>query len=123
VLVRGRVDDGDKGRVVLAEDVRPLEQALVDYGARPKNSGAAEPNACRIRVTPGEDPSAALAAVKQLCGEHPGRVPVFLHLVLGGQEVVVRTRGLSVDGSKELVAAGETLLGPGAISVDHAGRA
>jgi DNA polymerase-3 subunit alpha len=123
VLVRGRVDDGDKGRVVLAEDVRPLEQALVDYGARPKNSGAAEPNACRIRVTPGEDPSAALAAVKQLCGEHPGRVPVFLHLVLGGQEVVVRTRGLSVDGSNELVAAGETLLGPGAISVDHAGRA
>src|SRR5262249_32644740 len=27
VLVRGRVDDGDKGRVVLAEDVRLLEQA------------------------------------------------------------------------------------------------
>jgi DNA-directed DNA polymerase III PolC len=123
VLVRGRVDDGDKGRVVLAEDVRLLEQALADYGSRPKNGGASEPNACRIRVTPGEDPSAALAAVRQLCGEHPGRVPVFLHLVLGAQEVVVRTRGLSVDGSKELVADGETLLGPGAISVDYAGRA
>src|SRR5215813_2775752 len=101
VLVRGRVDDGDKGRVVLAEDVRLLEQALADYGSRPKNGGVSEPNACRIRVT-------------------PGRVPVFLHLVLGGQEVVVRTRGLSVDGSKDLVANGETLLGPGAISVDYA---
>ena len=123
VLVRGRVDDGDKGRVVLAEDVRLLEQALADYGSRPKTGGAREPNACRIRVTPGEDPSAALAAVRQLCGEHPGRVPVFLHLVLGAQEVVVRTRGLSVDGSRELVADGETLLGPGAISVDYAGRA
>jgi DNA polymerase III subunit alpha len=123
VLVRGRVDDGDKGRVVLAEDVRLLEQALADYGSRPKNGGASEPNACRIRVTPGEDPSAALAAVRQLCGEHPGRVPVFLHLVLGAQEVVVRTRGLAVDGSKELVADGEMLLGPGAISVDYAGRA
>src|SRR5262245_4654615 len=123
VLVRGRVDDGDKGRVVLAEDVRLLEQALADGGARPKNGGVSEPNACRIRVAPGEDPSTALAAVKQLCAEHPGRVPVFLHLLVGAQEVVVRTRGLSVDGSKELVADGETLLGPGAISVDYAGRA
>ncbi|HKC97534.1 MAG TPA: DNA polymerase III subunit alpha, partial [Methylomirabilota bacterium] len=123
VLVRGRVDDGDKGRVVLAEDVRLLEQALADYGARPKTGGVSEPNACRIRVTPGEDPGAALAAVKQLCGNHPGRVPVFLHLLVGAQEVVVRTRGLLVDGSKELVADGETLLGPGAISVDYAGRA
>src|SRR5438132_8469246 len=122
VLVRGRVDDGDKGRVVLAEDVRLLEQALAESGGRPKNGGVSEPNACRIRVTPGEDPSAALAAVRQLCGEHPGRVPVFLHLVLGGQEVVVRTRGLSVDGSKELLTAGETLLGPGNIIVDYAGR-
>jgi DNA polymerase III subunit alpha len=124
VLVRGRVDDGDKGRVVLAEDVRLLEQALAESGGRPRNGGgASEPNACRIRVTPGEDPSAALAAVRQLCAEHPGRVPVFLHLVLGGQEVVVRTRSLSVDGSRELVTEGETLLGPGAVSVDYAGRA
>ena len=48
---------------------------------------------------------------------------MFLHLLVGAQEVVVRTRGLSVDGSQELVTAGETLLGPGAISVDYAGRA
>jgi len=123
VLVRGRVDDGDKGRVVLAEDVRLLEQALADGVARPKNGGVSEPNACRIRVAPGEDPGTALAAVKQLCAEHPGRVPVFLHLLVGAQEVVVRTRGLSVDGSKELVADGEALLGLGAISVDYAGRA
>ena len=122
VLVRGRVDDGDKGRVVLAEDVRLLEQALTDYGSRPKNGGVSAPNACRIRLAPGEDPGAALAAVKQLCGNHPGRVPVFLHLLVGAQEVVVRARGLSVDASKELVAEGETVLGAGAISVDYAGR-
>jgi len=124
VLVRGRVDDGDKGRVVLAEDVRLLEQALAESGgARAKNGGVSEPNACRIRFAPGDDPNAALAAVRQLCSEHPGRVPVFLHLLIGGQEVVVRTRGLSVDGSQELVAHGETLVGPGNISVDYAGRA
>jgi hypothetical protein len=118
------VDDGDKGRVVLAEDVRLLEQALAESaGSRPKNGAVSEPNACRIRFAPGEDPGAALAAVRQLCDQHPGRVPVFLHLLIGGQEVVLRTRGLSVDGSKELVAAGETFLGPGNISVDYAGRA
>src|SRR5438093_2296420 len=124
VLVRGRVDDGDKGRVVLAEDVRLLEQALADSGGPPRNGAAAgEPSACRIRVTPGEGPSLTLAAVRQLCGEHPGRIPVFLHLVLDAQEVVVRARGLSVDGSRELVAEGETMLGRGAISVDYARRA
>jgi DNA polymerase III subunit alpha len=124
VLVRGRVDDGDKGRVVLAEDVRLLEQALAESAGRPRpGSGPVEPSACRIRVAPGEDPSVALAAVRRVCGEHPGRVPVFLHLLLDAQEVVVRARGLSVDGSKELVAEGETVLGAGAISVDYAGRA
>ncbi len=124
VLVRGRVDDGDKGRVVLADDVRLLEQALAESGGRPRHGATAgEPSACRIRVTPGEDPSGTLAAVRLLCGEHPGRVPVFLHLLLGAQEVVVRTRALSVDGSQELVAEGETVLGRGAISVDYAGRA
>jgi len=61
--------------------------------------------------------------VRQLCEAHPGRVPVFLHLLLDAQEVVVRARGLSVDGSQELVAEGETTLGAGTISVDYAGRA
>jgi hypothetical protein len=116
------VDDGDKGRVVLAEDVRLLEQALAESSGRPRN-GAVEPSACRIRVMPGEEPSLALATVRRLCVEHPGRVPVFLHLLLDAQEVVVRARGLSVDASRELVAEGEAVLGPGAISVDYAGRA
>jgi DNA polymerase III subunit alpha len=124
LLVRGRVDDGEKGRVVLAEDIRLLEQALADASGRPRQGATGgEPNACRIRVTPGEDPSVPLAAVRQLCAEHPGRVPVFLHLMLDGQEVVVRARGLAVDGSRELIAAAETILGAGALSVDYAGRA
>ena len=124
VLVWGRVDDGDKGRVVLAEDVRLLDQALAESSSRPRSAtGPSEPSACRIRVAPGEDPSVALAAVRRLCGEHPGRVPVFLHILLDAQEVVVRARSLTVDASRELVADGETVLGPGAISVDYAGRA
>jgi hypothetical protein len=43
--------------------------------------------------------------------------------MLDGQEVVVRARGLAVDGSRELIAAAETILGAGALSVDYAGRA
>ena len=66
VLVRGRVDDGDKGRVVLAEDVRLLEQALAESAGRPRpGTASGEPSACRIRIAPGEDPSVALAAVRQ----------------------------------------------------------
>ena len=124
VLVSGRVDDGEKGRVVLAEDVRPLEQALGARNGRARGGGAGgEPSACRIRVAAGHDPAATLAAVRQVCAEHPGGVPVFLHLLLPAQEVVVRARGLAVDGSAALVARGESLLGPGAISVEYAGRA
>src|SRR5437879_2319443 len=109
LLVRGRVDDGEKGRVVLAEDIRLLEQALAESSGRPRNGGAApEPNACRIRVAPGEDASASLAVVRQLCEAHPGRVPVFLHLLLDAQEVAVRARGLSVAGSPGPVGEGQT---------------
>jgi hypothetical protein len=43
--------------------------------------------------------------------------------MIGQQEVVVRTRAFSVDASPELLAEGEIVLGPGAISVDYAGRA
>jgi DNA polymerase-3 subunit alpha len=121
LLVRGRVDDGEKGRVILADDVRLLEQALADGNGRPRNGAAAdEPNACRIRVGAGGE---TLAELKRVCGEHPGRVPLFLHLVVDAQEVVVRARGLAVDGSPEFVAKAETLLGQGTVTVEYAGRA
>src|SRR4029079_12709179 len=45
VVVRARVDDGDRGRVVLAEDVRLLEQSLTGNGGRGRNGG--EATACR----------------------------------------------------------------------------
>src|SRR5262245_44463958 len=40
VLVRGRVDDGDKGRVVLAEEVRLLEQALAESRGHPGSASS-----------------------------------------------------------------------------------
>jgi DNA polymerase-3 subunit alpha len=123
LLVRGRLDESDKGRVVLAEDVRPLAGALGGEGGRAATGAAREPNALRIRVTGGDDIKDALARVREACGEFPGAVPVFLHLLLPGQEVVVRSRGISVDPDPELLARLQTLLGPTATSVDYAGSA
>jgi hypothetical protein len=107
--------------VVLAEEVRLLEQSLAAGGGRSRNGG--EPSACRVRVRAGADSAERLAALRRVCEEHPGGVPVFVHLLLASSEVVVRARAVSVDAGQELVAKLEALLGPGAAVIDHAGRA
>jgi DNA polymerase-3 subunit alpha len=118
LVVRGRVDDGDKGRVILAEDVRLLEQAL-GGAARPR-AGGSEAGACRIRIVANGDPAPRLAALRKICDAHPGGVPVFVHVVLAGQEVVVRSRGCSVDATPALTSEVEALLGPATLSIDYA---
>ncbi len=119
LLIRGRIDDSDKGRVVLAEDVRPLEQALGNGPARPRGGG--EATALRIRLPAGTDPAGAVTAIKQACAEHPGSVPVFVHVLLPAQEVVIRARGLAVAPGPELLGKLESLIGPATATVDHAG--
>ena len=121
VVVRGRVDDGDKGRVVLAEEVRLLEQSLAGGAGRARNGG--EATACRLRVPGGDDSAERIAALRRLCEEYPGGVPVFVHVLLPTTEVVVRARGVSVEATPDLVARLEELLGAGAATIDHAGRA
>jgi DNA polymerase III subunit alpha len=121
VIVRGRVDDGDKGRVVLAEEVRLLEQSLASGAGRARNGG--EATACRVRVRGGDDSAERLAALRRLCEEYPGGVPVFLHVLLPTTEVVVRARGVSVEATPDLVSRLEELLGAGAAAIDYAGRA
>ena len=123
LVVRGRIDDGDKGRVVLAEDVRLLEHALTENGGRRAAGAGATPAACRIRLAPGDDPSGVLSAVRRLCEEHRGTVPVFLHVLLPSLEVVVRCRAVAVDAGPELQGALETLLGAGSVRVEYAGGA
>jgi DNA polymerase-3 subunit alpha len=123
LLIRGKVDDTEKGRVVLAEDVRLLEHALAG-GGRPSNSGATAgpPNACRVRVLGEGDVTTLLQTLHRLCAEHTGGVPLFVHLLVPSLEVVVRAAGVSVDGSPELTTKIDALLGPGACTVEHAGR-
>jgi DNA polymerase-3 subunit alpha len=122
ILVRGRIDDGDKGRVILAEDVRPLEGALGENGGRPPN-GSPPPTACRIRVRVGADPAATLAALSRACADHPGTVPLFVHLLLPDHEVVIRARAVAVEPGPALAATIQDVLGPEAVVLDDAGRA
>ncbi|HSF06480.1 MAG TPA: DNA polymerase III subunit alpha, partial [Methylomirabilota bacterium] len=121
LLIRGRLDDSDRGRVVLAEDVRPLAHALDEVAMR--GAPAGEPHALRIRLRPGDDVARVMGAVKALCGDHRGLVPVFLHVLLPEQEVVVRARALAVNPSPELLQKLDELLGPAASTVQHAGSA
>jgi DNA polymerase-3 subunit alpha len=136
VIVKGRADDSDKGRVVLAEEIKPLEDA-VGNGSLGGNghangngtgnghgSGADVAHACRIRVSAAAESLAArLGSVKAACREHEGRTPLFLHVLLPEQEVVLRVKELGVDPAPGLVAKVEGLLGPGSILVEYAGRA
>jgi DNA polymerase-3 subunit alpha len=120
VLIRGRLDESDKGRVVLAEEVRSLEELLRE----PLRAGAGEvaPHACRLRLL-ADEASTALPALSRVCGEHAGPVPVFVHILLAEQEVVLRSRAFSVSAAPGFVAAVEAILGPGAVVLDHAGSA
>jgi len=122
LLIRGRIDDGDKGLVVLAEEVRLLEQTLaaagrVGHGG--SGSPGAVPTACRVQVVPAEGTAVTLADVKRVCAARPGGVPLFVHVVVGAVEVVVRARACSVDASAELLEELQALLGPGAVTLDR----
>jgi DNA polymerase-3 subunit alpha len=136
VIVRGRADDSDKGRVVLAEEIKPLEDAMgnaVPTGPGGHGDGSGNGNghgagaaahACRIRVSAAAEAlPALLAALKAACRQHEGRTPLFLHVLLPEQEVVLRVKELAVDPASDLVTKVEGLLGPGSILVEYAGRA
>jgi hypothetical protein len=129
VIVRGRADDSDKGRVVLAEEIKPLEDAMGNLAPAGNGAGTgiapgAAAHACRIRVSAAaEGFPDLLASVKAACREHEGRTPLFLHVLLPEQEVVLRVKELTVDPAADLVTKVEGLLGAGSILVEYAGRA
>jgi DNA polymerase-3 subunit alpha len=125
LLIRGRVDDTEKGRVVLAEEVRLLEHALSVGTGRRSNGGAmaGPPNACRVRVPADGDVARTMGALRDVCAQHTGGVPLFLHVQVPSLEVVVRAGGVSVDASSAMTEKIEALLGPGTVTVEHAERA
>ncbi|MBI3624978.1 MAG: hypothetical protein HY215_02330, partial [Candidatus Rokubacteria bacterium] len=121
ILVRGRVDETDKGRVVLAEDIRPVEDVPTETMIGDPFSEATGPDAqtCRIRVPANGEAQDLLESVRRLAVEHPGRVPLFVHLLLPDHEVVIRAKGLGVEPAAGLVAKVEALLGQGSILIEY----
>jgi len=113
--------------VVLAEEIRPLDEAMP--GTRPADNGGGavgdgHPHTCRIRIKgSAEAVEALLASVKAICREHAGRTPLFVHVLLPEQEVVIRVKELSVSPDSAMVMKVESLLGAGSILVEYAGRA
>jgi len=121
VLVRGRADDSDKGRVVLAEEIKILDETMT--GVKGADDGR-QALACRVRMrAAGEGLDARLASLRAVCQEHRGRTPLFVHVLLPEQEVVVRVKDLLVEPDRGMVTKVETLLGAGSILVEYAGRA
>jgi DNA polymerase-3 subunit alpha len=100
LLVRGKVEGSPGARKLLAEDLRPLGD--VPPPAPP-------PARCHVRLGPAG--AEGLRALRALCDEHAGPVPVFVHLLVDGVDVVVRSRSVAVRPSSAFVAAVEGLLG------------
>jgi DNA polymerase-3 subunit alpha len=121
LVVRGRIDESDKGRTVLAEEIRPLEETVAGLAGAPSAGPALT---CRMRVRVVEQHvETLLGAVRAICREHPGHTPLFLHLLLPEQEVVIRAKDLSVEPDAVLSSKVEALLGQGSILVEYAGGA
>ncbi len=120
VVVRGRTDDSDKGRVVLAEEIRVLDDAVAGSRA---GDPAAQALACRVRLSAAVDAiDARLTTLRAVCEEHRGRTPLFVHVLLPEQEVVLRVRDVLVEPDPAMVSKVESLLGSGSILVEYAGR-
>ena len=120
VLVRGRTDESDKGRVVLAEEIKPLDDATA--GALARREGAPALTCLvrmRARTTRSMRGSRRCASVRQ---EHRGRTPLFVHVLLPDQEVVVRVKELPVDPGAPWWQKSSRSSGR-AVFVDYAGRA
>jgi hypothetical protein len=152
------VDETDKGRVLLVDEVVPAEEpsgaeappasgavhdenangwapARAGNGAGRGESGAgraegAERHAhtCRIRIRSETEASptdvgSLLGAVRSACAAHPGRTPLFLHLLLPEQEIVVKAGAAPVEASPALTAKLEEILGGGSVLVEYARRA
>jgi len=133
ILVRGRVDGAEEGRKVLAEEIRPLQNAgppTAGAPSSPSKASAVDPfeperaaKTCRIVATGSGAARELFQSIKQVCDEHRGRVPLFVHLLFPEREIVVRARALSVNPTADFVAKVEALVGQGSILVEYADRA
>jgi hypothetical protein len=122
------VDETDKGRVVLVDELVPADGpdggATAAIGSADGADRARHAHTCRIRIHSDANVAgaSALQAVRAACAAHPGHTPLFLHLLLPDQEIVVKASGATVDAGPALIARVEALLGSGSVLVEYARR-
>jgi DNA polymerase III subunit alpha len=101
VVVKARVDTRDDAPKLIAQGIDVLED------------GGSEAEPLRVRVPPQLLSPATVAHLKQILTDHPGAVPVLLHL--GERQVVRLPERWNVDTSNGLLGQLRVVLGAGAI--------
>ncbi|MGH2424849.1 MAG: DNA polymerase III subunit alpha, partial [bacterium] len=133
VIIRGKVDVMEDQAKVLAEGVQSLEDAdsvepipVISAVRSVNGRDAGEPNGqfdgsrgtapiLHVRVDAARFGEEGLHRLKDLLAERTGDQPVVLHLLTGGQEVVLDAREMKVTVSEDLRAELEAWLGAGSV--------
>jgi len=82
LLVRGKVDHGDKGTVVVAQQVDPFTPTEAEVASARAQAAKAQqaPDALRLRADARRLPASVIDDLKQLFLQHPGAAEVVLKL-------------------------------------------
>ncbi|MBI2247753.1 MAG: DNA polymerase III subunit alpha [Armatimonadetes bacterium] len=122
VIVRGKVDIMEQQAKVLAErlvsleEADPVEPLPVLAGARSINGEQRDvAPTLHVRVDATRFGQEGLHRLKALLAQRQGDDPVVLHLLTGGQEIILNAREMKVAASEELRAELEAWLGAGSV--------
>ena len=115
LIVRGRVDHGDKGTVLVAQQVDPFTptEAEVDRAREEAAKAPQVPDALRLRADARRLPAAVIDDLKHLFLQHPGGAEVVLELdTSDGRRFLLFGPGFKVKPSADLRIELDAILGP-----------
>jgi DNA polymerase-3 subunit alpha len=120
VLVRGRVDHGDKGTSLIAQTVEPFTPTAEEVDAA-REAAALEPvgpQPLTVRLDATVLPASIIEELKHVFGNHAGDCEVVLDiLTTGGPRTLRLGEGYRVKETPSLRAELQSILGPAALQV------
>ena len=126
VLVRGRVDHGDKGTSLIAQTVEPFRPSVEEVEAA-REAAALEPQgpqALTVRVDATALPATFIDELKHILGNHAGECEVVLAIeTSAGPRTLRLGEGYRVNETPSLRAELGRILGPAALHVGSAAGA
>jgi DNA polymerase-3 subunit alpha len=126
VLVRGRVDHGDKGTSLIAQTVDPFRPSVEEVEAA-REAAALEPQgpqALTVRVDATALPATFIDELKHILGNHAGECEVVLAIeTSAGPRTLRLGEGYRVNETPSLRAELGRILGPAALHVGSAAGA